>query len=172
MSQGNRQELSARQEGAAIALFLLLAFGLTLFFAYRDQLEIFRDGTSRGQVFGRDFAVFWTASLLASQGDVLTIFDSDVFRAAMAEVFAQDLAFMPFSYPPHALFVFLPLAWVPDRWSFTLWIADPGRSSDLCPHQAEVERLNARARPRRLRLFVREILVRKSGRRKLSCRSS
>lgn len=123
MRQGNRREPKARQEGVAIALFLLLAFGLALSFAYRDQLEIFQNGISRGQIFGRDFAVFWTASLLAWQGDFLTIFESDVFRAAMAEVFAQDLAFMPFPYPPHALFVFLPLAWLPYRWSFALWVA-------------------------------------------------
>ena len=101
----------------------VVSFGLvaTLAFCYIDQAPFLRGEMSRGQPFGRDFAIFWTASRLALEGQTIEIFDSVLFHQALARFFGESTAFSPFPYPPIGLWPFLPLGLIPYLWSFLVW---------------------------------------------------
>ena len=101
----------------------VVSYGLvaTLVFCYIDQAPFLRGEMSRGQPFGRDFAVFWTASRLALEGQIIEIFDPLLFHKALARFFGESSAFSPFPYPPLGLWPVLPLGLIPYLWSFLVW---------------------------------------------------
>ncbi len=105
-----------------ICLVICFSASVTLLFYYFDQSAFLRGETSRGQVFGRDFAVFWTASRLALTGLVSDIFDTALFQRALGQYFGDNLAFNPFPYPPHAILLILPLGLLSYYWSFLIWV--------------------------------------------------
>ena len=77
---------------------------------------------SRGQTIGRDFAVFWTASVLLRLGDALALFDPATYQPALEQVMGVDLAFMPFPYPPHSLLFVVALSVFPYLVALVLWL--------------------------------------------------
>ena len=101
-----------------LGLFPLLALG----YAAIDSSGFWRDELSRGQIVGRDLAVFWGAAVLLWRGDVLMLFDSAVFLPALNDVFGQKLAFSPFPYPPNAIFMIWPLGLLPYLAAVPLWL--------------------------------------------------
>lgn len=102
---------------------LCFATGAGLLFCFFDQAAFLEGERSRGQVPGRDFAVFWAASRLALAGRLAEIFDWTLFHQALQAFFGGEMAFSPFPYPPHGLLVILPLAMVPYYWSFGIWVS-------------------------------------------------
>ncbi len=106
-------------------LIAVLCFttGAGLLFCYFDQAAFLEGERSRGQIPGRDFAVFWAASRLALAGRLIEIFDWTLFHQALGEFFGGEPAFSPFPYPPHGLLVVLPLALAPYYWSLGVWIS-------------------------------------------------
>lgn len=57
----------------------------------------------------RDFGVFWTAGNLAGENAV-QIFDPTLFRQTLFNLLGARAQDLPFLYPPHSLFYFLPLS--------------------------------------------------------------
>ena len=114
---------SGQQNLLLMVAVLSLAATAGLFFAYLDQSEFFYGRLSRGQIFGRDFASFWTASQLALADRITEIFDAEAFHLALAEITGRRaITLSPFPYPPHALVFFLPLALLPYVWAFATWM--------------------------------------------------
>ena len=106
-----------------LIVVLCCTTGAALLFCYFDQAAFLAGERSRGQVPGRDFAVFWAASRLALAGRLAEIFDWSQFHQALQTFFGGELAFSPFPYPPHGLLAVLPLALLPYYWSFGVWVA-------------------------------------------------
>ncbi|WP_374655170.1 glycosyltransferase family 87 protein [Dongia sp.] len=102
---------------------LLPTAALSLLFLWIDSGVFLHETLSRGQTFGRDFASFWTASTLVWRGEALTLFDPATYQTALDQIMGSNLAFMPFPYPPSALFYLLPLGVLPYGWALVLWLA-------------------------------------------------
>ncbi len=124
MQERSRPTAGSRQQNLLLMVAVLsLAATAGLFFAYLDQSEFFYGRLSRGQMFGRDFASFWTASQLALADRIGEIFDAEAFHLALAEITGRPaITLSPFPYPPHALVFFLPLAFLPYVWAFATWM--------------------------------------------------
>lgn len=80
------------------------------------------DGPMIAAPFGRDFVNFWTGGRLALQGSLATLTDFDAYNRLIAGWFGhtRDDALM-FSYPPHALLVLAPLAFLPYTAALIIW---------------------------------------------------
>ena len=123
MHETSRPMTGSRQQNLLLMVVVLsLAATAGLFFAYLDQSEFFYGRLSRGQMFGRDFASFWTASQLALADRIAEIFDAEAFHRALSEITGRAITLSPFPYPPHALVFFLPLALLPYAWAFAAWM--------------------------------------------------
>lgn len=88
-----------------------------------DSYLFLHTDLSRGQTIGRDFAVFWSASVETWRGNALAVFDPARQQAALEQLMGHDLAFMPFPYPPYALLIFLPLAALPYLPALISWLS-------------------------------------------------
>ena len=71
-------------------------------------------------VIGRDFVNLWTAGRLVLDGRVADIFDVAAYRQSVAAFFQLSLP-LNYSYPPHALFIAVPLALLPYHSALLLW---------------------------------------------------
>ncbi len=76
---------------------------------------------NEGILIGRDFVVFWAASVLALAGDLPKIFDLAQFHAVQEELMGTAVPLYPWLYPPHGLFAILPLGLLPYLWSYLFW---------------------------------------------------
>jgi len=70
--------------------------------------------------FDKDFANLWVAGRLAMEGNVAAIFDVEAFRQASVPLTGERIA-GNYSYPPHALFLAVPFAALPYKWSLVAW---------------------------------------------------
>jgi hypothetical protein len=70
---------------------------------------------------GRDFVVFWTASVLALDSQIPQIFDFASFHAAQERLIGGAVPLYPWLYPPHGLFTVLALGLLPYLWSYLFW---------------------------------------------------
>ena len=102
---------------------LCLAPLVSFWYLAVDSYPFLTEALSRGQTIGRDFAVFWSASVEAWQGNARAVFDPSQQQASLEQLMGHDLAFMPFPYPPHALLLFLPLAALPYLPSLIAWLS-------------------------------------------------
>lgn len=105
-------------------IFLLgLAPALALLYLAFDSGPFLSETLSRGQTIGRDFAVFWSASVLLWQGQALKLFDPATYQPALEQIMGFDLVgFMPFPYPPHSLLFVAPLALFPYLVALAIWL--------------------------------------------------
>ena len=76
-----------------------------------------------GYILGRDFIINWAASILNNSGRLAEVFDIGLFQQMLQDLTNQDYPFHRWSYPPTALFLVLPLGYLPYLWAFALWIA-------------------------------------------------
>lgn len=76
-----------------------------------------------GHMVGRDFAILWQAARLTAGGDVATVFDLARFHRIIETMAEHRLQLHLWSYPPHMLFVVLPLAALPYLWAYAAWVA-------------------------------------------------
>lgn len=103
--------------------FLLYLAPLVSFWYFAvDSYPFLTESLSRGQTVGRDFAVFWSASVETWLGNARAVFDPSQQQASLERLMGHDLAFMPFPYPPHALLLFLPLAALPYLPALIAWL--------------------------------------------------
>ncbi len=71
-----------------------------------------------------DFQCFWAASSLALADRPAEVYDPEAFRAVQRALHGRaDAPAGMFSYPPHALLLFLPLALLPYTASAVAWLA-------------------------------------------------
>ena len=103
-----------------IGLFLALAAIYCAFASntYADAQGLY-DGL--GVLIGRDFVVYWTASVLTLKGQVASLFDLGQFTGLQRELVGATVDGYPWLYPPQALLYILPLGLLPYLWSYALW---------------------------------------------------
>lgn len=83
---------------AACILFPLIAM-----LAAVDQLPFMSADFSRGQVFGRDNYIFWTAGRLLAEGRLDELYDVEAFQRAVRAELGPEAGLHLFAYPPPAL---------------------------------------------------------------------
>ncbi len=105
---------------AVLALFLVL-IGFYGVFATMNYAGIDGLRDNDGILIGRDFVVFWSASVLALDGQIGQIFDLPAFHAAQERLMGETVPLYPWLYPPHGLFTILPLGLLPYLWSYLVW---------------------------------------------------
>lgn len=105
-----------------IVICLSLSATAGLFFAYMDLSVYLFQTLSRDQVFGRDFATFWTAARLTLEGRAADVFFPEAFAAALSAATGEAVGFNPFPYPPHGLFLMLPAGLLTYFWSYAIWM--------------------------------------------------
>jgi hypothetical protein len=91
-------------------------------YAAIDSAGFLDSALSRSQTIGRDFVIFWSAAVLLLRGDAATLFDPAQFQPALDGIVGQTLAFMPYPYPPHSIFVIWPLGLLPFIVAWPLWL--------------------------------------------------
>jgi hypothetical protein len=97
------------------AAYLILGFVYTLVGA---------GGWNRaGNPIGVDFAQYYAASGLALEGNAAGVYEHEIMFRAEAALFERDPGRWPWSYPPTALLIVLPLALLPYLWALALWLA-------------------------------------------------
>lgn len=102
---------------------LLLAPVVSLLFIAIDNRPFLYESLSRGQPIGRDFAAFWTASVMLWRGQATLLFDPATYQQALNDVIGLQLGFLPFPYPPHSLMFVAPLALFPYLLALSVWLA-------------------------------------------------
>ncbi len=110
-----------RADGLLVALLFLALVGFYGVFAYSNYAgaEGLRDND--GILIGRDFVVFWSASVLALDGQIAQIFDLPSFHDTQEGLLGETVPLYPWLYPPHGLFTILPLGLLPYLWSYLAW---------------------------------------------------
>lgn len=82
------------------------------------------DGQNRaGNIVGVDFVQYYAASGLTLGGDAAGVYDHDTLFRAERALFQTDPGRWPWSYPPPALLLVLPLALLPYLPALYLWLA-------------------------------------------------
>ena len=76
----------------------------------------------QGAIANRDFVSLWVAGKLATSGHAAQAYDLAALRAA-AHSLAGTTFNIAFPYPPHILFIAVPLSLLPLKFSFFLWQA-------------------------------------------------
>lgn len=69
----------------------------------------------------RDFVALWAAGKLAASGHVLEAYDVDTLRAAGSQIVGATSVKLSYPYPPHALFIAVPLSMLPLPVAFWIW---------------------------------------------------
>ena len=101
----------------------LLAGGfLAILYLVFDNFDFLDGGLSRGQMLGRDFVNYWSAGHLLLDGRISDLYDIERYQLAFRELTGRNLSFNTFPYPPHGLWLVLPLGWFPYFPSLAAWI--------------------------------------------------
>ena len=111
----------SRADRVFLVLFFLAILCFYGVFAYTNYAGAEGLHDNEGILLGRDFVVFWSASVLALDGQISQIFDFAAFHAAQERLIGGEVPLYPWLYPPHALFTILPLGLLPFLWSYLLW---------------------------------------------------
>ncbi|WP_205479688.1 glycosyltransferase 87 family protein [Sphingomonas arenae] len=77
--------------------------------------------TLRFSLQGRDFNMMWVAGCLATEGRIAEIYNLRAFDAAASAMMGIQTAGNAYSYPPHALFIAMPFAYLPLGLAFASW---------------------------------------------------
>ncbi len=101
----------------------LLAGGLlSLTYLLFDNVNFLGGGLSRGQMLGRDFVNYWSAGHLLLDGRISDLFDFERYQPAYRALTGRNLSFNTYPYPPHSLWLVLPLGWFPYIPGLIAWI--------------------------------------------------
>jgi hypothetical protein len=111
---------SDRHAASAVFLVLIVFYGV---FAYTQYAGASGLRDNDGLLIGRDFVVFWSASVLLLDGQMSQIFDLASFHAVQERLIGSEVPLYPWLYPPHGLFPILPLGLLPYLWSYLFWSA-------------------------------------------------
>ena len=100
-----------------------ILFGV-LFLGTRFVASLLTQGLeiAPGAVIGGDFLAFYSASDLVLQGRALDAYDKEAFEAALQSHLASDNLGLLWQYPPALFFLIAPLALLPYKVSYWLWM--------------------------------------------------
>lgn len=87
-----------------------------------------QDGLTNGagKVLGMDFIDFWSGARFALAGKGASVYDLEVFRAAIREVAGAEIEPYLYSYPPSLMLMTLPLAMLPFVVALVVWTVGGG----------------------------------------------
>ncbi|PWR18777.1 glycosyltransferase family 87 protein [Zavarzinia compransoris] len=88
-----------------------------------DQWPFLGQDFSRGQVFGRDFYIFWTAGRLVAEGRLDIVYDVEAFHHAVRAALGPEAGMHLFAYPPPALLGLGLIGRLPYGLALALWTA-------------------------------------------------
>ncbi|HYU94662.1 MAG TPA: glycosyltransferase family 87 protein [Sphingomicrobium sp.] len=71
----------------------------------------------------RDFVAVWVAGKLAAAGHVAQVYDTETLRVVGARIAGSSVVKLAYPYPPHGLFVAVPLSFLPLWAAFLTWQA-------------------------------------------------
>jgi hypothetical protein len=74
-----------------------------------------------GNYGARDFTLFWSASKLSAQGQAELAYDSSQLSEASREAVPNSSVMYSWRYPPTALLLYMPLAWLPYNLSWVVF---------------------------------------------------
>jgi len=74
----------------------------------------------------RDFVAVWVAGKLAAAGHVAQVYDTETLRAIGPAIGGSTVVKLAYPYPPHFLFVAVPLSLLPESVAFVIWQAVSG----------------------------------------------
>jgi hypothetical protein len=114
-----RPATSSDRRFAVILWSCLAAFCGAFVVYYYSRASGLIDHT--GHLIGRDFVVFWNASVLTLGGQVAKVFDQGQFHSVHEQFVGGTYPLHPWLYPPHTLLYGLPLGLLPYLWSYALW---------------------------------------------------
>ncbi len=99
----------------------VLWFGLAAGFivSYFSSTNGLIDPTNN--LIGRDFVNMWAGAKAAAGGTLELLFDNDLYRASLREMFGMNLPPHNWSYPPHLLPFIAPLAWLSYLAALIVW---------------------------------------------------
>ena len=127
MNEGGDPGAPRRPLPAGIRPFwaiLLLQLGLAYLLVGFFFTLIPFDGLNRaGNIVGVDFAQYYAASGMVLDGDAARVYEHEALFRAERALFETDPGRWPWSYPPTALLLVLPLALVPYLPALYLWLA-------------------------------------------------
>jgi len=69
----------------------------------------------------RDFAAVWAAGKLAASGHLDQVFDTEALRAVGTPMVGSGVVKLAYPYPPHALFIAVPLSFLPLSAAYVVW---------------------------------------------------
>jgi hypothetical protein len=110
-----------RTERCFLAALFLALVAIYCAFAYDTYADARGLHDGLGVLIGRDFVVFWTASVLTLKGQLANLFDLGQFTSLQRDLMGVDVDGYPWLYPPQALLYVLPLGLLPYLWSYALW---------------------------------------------------
>ncbi len=131
-----RTRLSTGLLGLLLGVGLLSLASFYISYSTNNYIGISGLYDRGGLLIGRDFKVYWTASVLTLSGKVSAIFDFREFEAQQEKLLAPlrrpadatasasepgESFTYPWLYPPHALFFVLPLGLLSYLWAYALW---------------------------------------------------
>ncbi len=77
---------------------------------------------AQGHFYGHDFMNVWAAPSIA-RADIAALFDIETYNQRVFERYGAVMPYHNWSYPPHALLLFDPIARLPHNFAFVLWSA-------------------------------------------------
>ncbi len=77
----------------------------------------------KGLPVGSDFITFFSASHLATKGQILDLYNPDKLYSTQKQLAGGKIPFFAWHYPPHFLFFILPLAYLPYLLSLLVWLS-------------------------------------------------
>ena len=97
-------------------VFALWAFGVlgAAFLLHKAWITPFNE---------RDFVALWVAGKLAAAGHVAQVYDVAQFRSVGAPIAGSAVVKLAYPYPPHGLFIAVPLSYLPLNIAFIAWQA-------------------------------------------------
>jgi hypothetical protein len=107
------EQPSWRRNGLVFALWAFGVFGA--FFLLRHAwVTPFNE---------RDFVAVWVAGKLTAAGHVAQVYDTDTLRLVGAPIAGSKVVKLAYPYPPHGLFIAVPLSFLPLWAAFLVWQA-------------------------------------------------
>jgi len=106
---------------SSVKFFLIVAAAIAVVLVAIDDWHLlFAPG--QNQPLGRDFLIFWWASVDIWNGELMTVFDPRQFSRALHAHLGGPLTFTPFPYPPLSVWFIAPLAALPYGVAWPAWL--------------------------------------------------
>lgn len=107
-----------RQRIRAYAAILIAAFAITLVWLMLGKGNL----DPLGRPVGSDFVSFWSVSWALLHDDAKAIYSAEALASLEQRLMGTETPFYAWLYPPIALLIVYPLAFLPYLWALTVWL--------------------------------------------------